>query len=109
MLGPCCISNTRPKGTFLESLYRMARSLAHSSVMVTCKPGMTMVFEVKSCWAPPGHGRHRGEEPAMTLYDVLLIVGGSWLVFIVVTGVVNDVRRRIEDQRRLGAQNWERR
>jgi len=45
----------------------------------------------------------------MTLYDVLLIVGGSWLVFIVVTGVVNDVRRRIEDQRRLGAQNWERR
>jgi hypothetical protein len=45
----------------------------------------------------------------MTLYDVLLIAGASWLVFIIITGVVNDVRRRIEDQRRLGSQNWERR
>jgi hypothetical protein len=45
----------------------------------------------------------------MTLYDVFLIAGSSWLVLIVVTGVVNDVRRRIEGQRRLGSQNWERR
>ncbi|HEV2549611.1 MAG TPA: hypothetical protein VGU20_20005 [Stellaceae bacterium] len=45
----------------------------------------------------------------MALFDVLLIAAASWLVLIVVTGVVNDVRRRIEDQRRLGSQNWERR
>jgi len=37
----------------------------------------------------------------MALFDVLLIAGACWLVFIVVTGIVNDVRRRIEDQRRL--------
>jgi hypothetical protein len=43
----------------------------------------------------------------MTLVDVALIAVGAWLVLIVVTGVVNDVRRRIEDQRRLGSRNWE--
>jgi uncharacterized membrane protein len=37
----------------------------------------------------------------MALFDVLLIAGACWLVFIVVTGIVNDVRRRIGDQRKL--------
>ena len=46
-------------------------------------------------------------ELAMTLFAVLLISGASWLVLIVVTGVVNEVRRRNEDQRRLGSSNWE--
>jgi hypothetical protein len=34
----------------------------------------------------------------MTLLDVALIAGGAWLVLIVVTGVVNEARHRIEEQ-----------
>ena len=39
------------------------------------------------------HGAIEGMD-IMALLDVLLIAGASWLVLIVVTGVVNDVRRR---------------
>jgi hypothetical protein len=49
---------------------------------------------------PSQHGAIEGMD-RMALFDVLLIAGACWLVFIVVTGIVNDVRRRIEDQRRL--------
>lgn len=45
----------------------------------------------------------------MTLLDVALIAVGVWLILIIVTGVVNEARRGIEDQRRFGSSNWERR
>lgn len=45
----------------------------------------------------------------MTVLDVALIAVGVWLILIIVTGVVNEARRGIEDQRRFGSSNWERR
>lgn len=45
----------------------------------------------------------------MTLLDVALIAVGAWLVLIIVTGVLNEARHRIDEQRRLGSSNWERR
>jgi hypothetical protein len=67
-----------------------------------------LAFQVKEPLGRPTVMASEGKgKLAMTLYDVLLIAGASWLVLIVVTGVVNNVRRRIEDQRRLASRNWE--
>ena len=43
----------------------------------------------------------------MTLFDAALIALGVWFIFLIVTALVNDVRHRFEDQRRLGLRKWD--
>jgi hypothetical protein len=43
----------------------------------------------------------------MTLFDVLLIAVGAWIVILIVTAVVNSARHQSEDQRRLGLRKWD--